>query len=156
MCILGSFPIIVYVLFFQTPTLSKPYPCMNTHSHTCVHTILLYTVHRYICMTTPPHSHTHTHTALSSFSPASVALTDLIRSQLSLIRFSMDTTQRQVDNIYASTQSGHHYTTLEETKAVSRNLVAPSTFNKICLKKEQLQILGCGDTLYINIAKYCM
>ncbi len=84
----------------------------------CTHTTLLS-----ICMIdypSPPHSHSHT--ALSSFSPASVALTDLIQSQLSLIRFSMETTQRQVGNIYASTQSGHHYTTLEETKAVSRNI----------------------------------
>ena len=69
---------------------------------------------------THTHTHTHTHTAATVHSPSNVALNDMLRAQLMLTRQLIASSRQTLENVSANLSSDHHYTTLEDTKDVSK------------------------------------
>lgn len=74
-------------------------------------------------------------TALTAYSPATLALNDLLKQQLSFTRQFLQVNRHLYLSIIASIeQDKYHYTTLEETKEVSKQTTLLSiSQNHFCL-----------------------
>ena len=77
----------------------------TTHSHTP-------SSHKHI------HTHTHTHTAMSAYAPSEVALSNIVKAQLSLTRSLISSSRQMAESSMRSLNTDYHYTTLKETKEV--------------------------------------
>jgi hypothetical protein len=58
------------------------------------------------------------HTVVTGYSPSVVALTDMLRTQLSITRSLVAQTRQLTATVSTSITPNYHYTTLEETKQV--------------------------------------